>query len=349
MKLTQIMVGTGFGGAERLFVDLSLSLAARGHTVQTICHRDFIRRDLLASEPNIEISPVNVWGAWDLLAPFQMRKHLRQFGPDIVHLHLSRAASLGGRAAHPLPVPVVATMHNYHKLKNYKRVHEIACITPDMREYLLGKGVASERVTVIPNFARFPAVEAPRAIPSDPIRFVACGRLHQVKGYDLLLRALRLVLDAGGHAQLTIGGDGPEKGALLALTRELGLEKSVEFVGWVDDVSTFLDRHDVFILSSRAEPFGIVILEAMSRGLPIIATRTAGPLQTLCAESALLVDVESPQSLAQAMLQAGQAPAALVPLASEALARYRTQYSESVGVPRYIEFYERAMASTNRR
>ena len=343
------MIGSGFGGGERLFVDLALSLADRGHTVQAICHTDFVQRGLLEAHPGIQVSPVKVRCAWDFWALFQIRNHLRRFAPDIVHVHMSRGASFGGRAAHPLNIPVVATLHNYHKLKYYTKVNEFACITPDLREYLLRQGIADERITVIPNFARFPAVDAPRAVFGSPVRFVTCGRLHAVKGYDVLLRALRIVLDAGGQAQLTIGGDGPERAALVSLTRELRLEQAVEFAGWIDDVSEFLDRHDVFVLSSRSESFGIALLEAMARGLPLVTTRTAGPVQFLDAACAVFAEVENPQSLAEAMLLAVRTPTALAPLAAEALHRYRTRYAEAVCVPHYVEFYEQVTARARHR
>ena len=349
MRITQLMIGTGFGGGERLFVDLALSLSERGHTVQTICHTDFVQRELLEAAPGVLVSPVRVRGAWDFWALFQIRGHLRRFAPDVVHVHMSRGASLGGRATFPLKIPVVATLHNYHKLKYYKCVNQFVSITPDLRDYLVRLGIATERIAVIPNFARFPAVSVPHELTNNPIRFVTCGRLHHVKGYDILLRAMRLVLDAGVRAELSIGGDGPERAALVSLAQELRLEKEVQFVGWIDDVSAFLDRHDVFVLSSRSESFGIALLEAMARGLPMITTRTAGPIQFLDSECALFAEIENPRSLAEAMLRACRAPSALIPLAAEALHRYRTKYTESACLPRYIEFYEHAVANSRQK
>ncbi len=344
MRITQLMIGQGFGGGERLFVDLALSLADRGHAVQAICHTDFVKRHLLEAHPDILVTPIKVRCALDFWAMFQIRRQLRRFAPDAVHVHMSRGAAFGGRAARSLQIPVVATLHNYHKLKYYGRVDDFVCITPDLRDYLLRQGISADRITVIPNFARFPAVETPRVVAGSPIRFVTCGRLHRVKGYDILLRAMRILLDAGGHAKLTIGGDGPERAALSSLARELRLEHTVEFVGWVDDVSEFLDRHDAFILSSRTESFGIALLEAMARGLPVITTRTQGPSHFLDAECALFAEIENEQSLATVLLHASQTPALLMPLAAEALTRYRTRFTESVCVPLYVDFYQQIQA-----
>ena len=338
MRITQLMIGEGFGGGERLFVDLALSLASRGHAVQVVCHPKFVKRNLLEGDSGIEISPVRARSAWDFWAVFQMRRQIREFAPDVVNTHMSRGAHLGGWAVRPLRIPVIATLHNYTKLKYYRQVDAFTGTTPDQRRYLLEHGVADERIAVVPNFARFPAVEAPRVVQGNPLRFVTCGRLHQVKGYDVLLRALRLVLDAGGQAQLAIGGDGPERASLETLSRELHLESHVQFAGWIDNVSEFLDRHEVFVLSSRAESFGIAILEAMARGLPIVTTRTSGPSQLLDSTCALFAEPENPQSLADAMLRVIRAPQELGLLAVEALHRYRTKYTEDVCVPQFLKF-----------
>ena len=58
MRICQVMIDAGFGGAERSFVDTALAMADRGHAVQAVCHRDFVKRDLLEAHANIRVSPV---------------------------------------------------------------------------------------------------------------------------------------------------------------------------------------------------------------------------------------------------------------------------------------------------
>ena len=80
MRICQLMIGTGFGGAERSFVDTALALADRGHDVQAICHRDFVKRSLLEEHPGIRVSPVMVHGAWDVLAARRIQTAMAGFG-----------------------------------------------------------------------------------------------------------------------------------------------------------------------------------------------------------------------------------------------------------------------------
>ena len=88
------------------------------------------------------------------------------------------------------------------------------------------------------------------------------------KGFDLLLQAAAELRDEGLEFVLTLGGEGAEQAALEAIIADRGLSDSVKMIGWVEDVVPLLEQADLFILPSRSEPFGIVILEAMACGVP---------------------------------------------------------------------------------
>lgn len=342
MRICQLMIGTGFGGAERSFVDTALALAERGHDVQAICHRDFVKRALLEGHPAIRVSPVVVRGAWDVLAARRIQTAMAAFGPDVVHVHLARGAHLGGIAAKRLRVPVVAKMHNYAKLKYYQHVDGFIGTTADQGRYLRENGIAERRITVIPNFSRMPVIPASRPAASmneRPIRFVSVGRLHEVKGYDILMQAMKRLVDRGLPVRLTIGGDGPDCEKLTALRSALGLQQHVELAGWIDDPIPLLDRGDIYVLSSRTESFGIAVVEAMSRGLPIVSTRCQGPLQLLNHELAWFAPAEDPGALAEQMAVACEDVAERAQRGNQLREIYAEQYSESRVVPRILEFY----------
>ncbi|HHQ68946.1 MAG TPA: glycosyltransferase, partial [Halothiobacillaceae bacterium] len=105
MKIAQIMLASGMGGAEGYFVALSKALAARGHEVVVICERRFERRDELEACFGVTVFPVTVLGRWDRLAGWRIKKILQSCRPQLVHLHLARAAHLGGCAAKALSIP----------------------------------------------------------------------------------------------------------------------------------------------------------------------------------------------------------------------------------------------------
>ncbi len=349
MRICQVMLSEEFGGAQRSFVDSALAMADRGHAVQAVCHRSFVKRDVLEAHGKIRVSPVEIRGAWDLAGARQMQRAIGGFGPDILHVHLARAAHLAGPIGRRMGVPVVAKLHNYASLKYYRRVDAFIGTTEDQRAYLAQHGVTGDRVTVIPNFSRMPAIESLRPQPVAkavrPVQFITCGRLHEVKGFDILLRSLRALHDEGTRAQLIIGGSGPQESALRKLCNDLRLDDDVEFAGWIDDTQRFLDRGDVYVLPSRSESFGISLLEAMARGLPIVSTRCQGPSQLLTDSQAWFAAPENVHSLAVAMRTAIEQTDERRRRAAELRDLYQETYAESLVVPRILEFYAACGAS----
>lgn len=348
MRITQIMLGKGFGGAERSFVDTALALAARGHEVQAICHAKFSKKHLLENIPRLTVETVHARGEWDFITPWRMAALIKGFGSEIVHTQLKRAAWHGGRAAHRAGVPVVSKLHNYVKLNRYKYVHTLIGTTPDQERHALDQGWPADRVTVIPNFSRVKPVEVARAPSPGPWRVLTYGRYVHKKGFDVLLRSFRQWLDSGIDATLTIGGSGPEGEALQALAQELGIADQVTLNVWIDDVSAALDAADVFVLPSRDEPFGIVMLEAMARGLPIVTTKTKGPVEVLNEQSAYLVEIDDAEALYAALAEVSGAPEVAGTKAAAALELYRSTYYEDAVLPEIEALYERIITRTRR-
>lgn len=344
MKITQIMLARGFGGAERSFVDTALALASRGHKVQAICHQRFIKQDLLTRVPNLQLETVRTGGELDLISPYRIAKLIRRFGPDIVHTQLKRAAWHGGRGAHRAGVPVVSKLHNYVNLRRYRYVNTLIGTTEDQRRHALSQGWPEGRVTVIPNFSRIPPVEAARVPDAKPLRLLSYGRYVQKKGFDVLLKAFAELIASGVDAVLTIGGNGPEAESLATLAEELGITSKVRLNVWIDDVKSELDQADVFVLPSRDEPFGIVMLEAMARGIPIVTSRTKGPEQVLDESNAYFVEIGSVSSLLAGLKALADDPHAAGGKAAKALELYRTTYHESVVIPRLEELYRAVCA-----
>lgn len=170
---------------------------------------------------------------------------------------------------------------------------------------LLDAGVQRERITTIPNGIGLQV--APGAFDARlhrPARALFVGRLHHQKGVDVLLRAARRLreLDPQLAVAYRIVGDGPLRDELSSLTRELGLTKEVEFWGERGDVPGFLRDTDVFVLPSRAEGISNALLEAMSLGLPVIASAVPGNEDVVEHErEGLLFPVDDPESLATAI------------------------------------------------
>ena len=164
-----------------------------------------------------------------------------------------------------------------------------------------------------------PGVGAPAAVErSRTTTAVTVGRLHPVKDHATALRAWRRVVAARPEATLTIVGDGPERGALEALARELRLDGAVSFRGEANPASDLYGAR-MFLLSSRSEGFSRAVVEALAAGLPVVATDVGG-MAEIGGEAVRLAPVGDDVALAAHVLDLLDNPRALASAAAAARA-----------------------------
>lgn len=209
------------------------------------------------------------------------------------------------------------------------KADQLIALCNGMKEELVEHFDLDERkIRVIPNpinveFVREKASERnPFEGEEDKVRIVAVGRLEYQKGFDILLRAFRLVADKFPNAILTIVGKGSRAGELKTLARKLKMDDRVRFLDWVDNPYPFLKNADVFVLPSRFEGFPNVLLEALACGTKVVAADCpTGPREILGEDEKLgwLAKVEDPISLAEKVIEAIGSPAKPV---DEALKRF---------------------------
>lgn len=132
--------------------------------------------------------------------------------------------------------------------------------------------------------------------------FISVGRFVPVKCFDSLIKAVSL-MKQNMKFRLVLVGDGLERGKLMKMVEELKLQEKVQFTGLKspDEVSSLLCDSDCFVLSSHRETFGIVLIEAMAKGLPVISTRCGGPEDIVNESNGLLVEPDNSEELAKAM------------------------------------------------
>jgi glycosyltransferase involved in cell wall biosynthesis len=165
--------------------------------------------------------------------------------------------------------------------------HRIVCISEAVRHSLASDyGFPRQRLAVIANGVdteRFTPAERASArrhhqIPDDVLVVATACRLIPQKGVDVALRAFATAVQQrpGGRTRFIVAGDGPEKPRLQQLCRELSLCERVQFPGFVTDMAGFVPAVDVFLVPSRIEAQGIIVLEAMASGCDVIASRVGG-------------------------------------------------------------------------
>jgi len=138
-----------------------------------------------------------------------------------------------------------------------------------------------------------------------PLRLVCTGRLVAAKGHRILMEALALLAAQGVRYSCTLIGDGPERGSLEALSSQLGLNKSVVFLGAMahQPALSEVSRADVFVLASFAEGLPVALMEAMALGVPCVSTTIAAIPELIEHNgNGLLVPPANPEALFRALL-----------------------------------------------
>lgn len=126
----------------------------------------------------------------------------------------------------------------------------------------------------------------------DGINFVSCGRIHEMKGYDRLINVFHRLDDMGllKHVSLTIIGDGPDFSKVQNLVQEYGLKDKVKLLGRKKNPYPYVKAADAFLMCSRYEPFGLVVLEAMVLGTPVISTEVASIREIMREDYGIITD-----------------------------------------------------------
>lgn len=333
LSVLNVFFSRQLGGIEQAFLDYSAALIAHGHRVHGLVHPRCQFRGALEAL-GVDIHTLNNRGHYDLISAWRLRQLANRVRPDIAVGHNGRAynllhLALGGR------LPLVAVMHN-DNAKRALRLDHIFCVNRAIRDKLLGLGRAPQTVDVMPNMI---AIERNAELRQRefhrPVVIGAMGRLCRQKGFDILLNALAtLHRDHPEFAfRLRLAGGGELEAALKAQAAELHLNDRIDFLGWIDDKARFFDAVDLFVLPSREEPFGIVLLEAFRYGAPVIASRCAGPLDFIRdGHNGLLVPIEDAAVLAQTIHSLAQDPVRAHGLAQQGFVEAREHYSrERVG------------------
>ena len=251
------------------------------------------------------------------------KKLLAEFGkPDVIHAHVVlhagwAALKLGQRYS----IPVVLTEHSspfsMHLDTQVKRDLVHKTLNGVNQVVAVGPGLAQQMKSFHPNleekivgnlistdFFVPSASNGHKRDTASPLRFFVAARLAEQKGLSYLLHAVALLNKSEKRPfELMLGGDGPERAQLEQLAADLGIAHLCKFLGGLDraGVKDWMNRSDVFVLSSLHETFGVVVGEAMACGKPVVSTRCGGPEFIITDESGVLVDAANPESLAGAM------------------------------------------------
>lgn len=299
MRIVHLLLTSSFAGSERHAIELA-NAQSQHHEVTLILRRS-IRSGLPGGyahrvDPRVRVLWVDRWlGRW------QARRLVRQLQPDVAHAHLSDGCkALGGLRDLRGKVLRVATLHICYKPQQHAHLDALVAIAPWQMD-AIPASLRAHTVQIdnwtLPYQPMGDARQHQRArygIPQDAWVFGSLGRIEYSKGFDLLVDAFERA--ALPRAYLVIVGQGTE----FEVLRRRNVP-GVILPGFSERPQDWLAAFDCFISAAREEPFGLVFLEAMAAGLPIVATATQGAKHLRAALDAYMVPLQDVVAMAEAL------------------------------------------------
>jgi len=302
------------GGLERLLVEF-----AKHHDSQRFDLRFVSLAELGPPADELrrlgfQVETVDLPKRGKLAALRSLRNRLRNDRVDIVHTHNTYAHFYGSMAASWAGVKtVINSQHGrgcgprkkdklLFRLANLKAARVVG-VSEDAAALCRGEDPwAASKTKVIWN-----GIDTSRFVyrgPAPSPIAISVARLSPEKDFPTLLHAVAIVVRSVPDFKLLMIGNGAERAKLEALTKTLGIEANVEFLGERSDVPELLARAGFFVSSSKSEGISLTILEAMAVGLPVVTTRVGGnPEIVVEGQTGHLVPDQNPEALAAAMLQ----------------------------------------------
>lgn len=297
LHICHLLLTDRFAGSERYAIELA-NFQARTHRVSLILPKSAAedRPDALAHRVSPDVQ-IHLLGGFKLLRTFGARQVLRKLRPDVAHAHLSQACkTLGGLSSRRMLR--AGTLHIHYKAQQHRHLDALIAIAPwQLKD--VPDGLPCEAIDnwSDPTPATSGARETLRASLglSPSTRLIgALGRAEHSKGLDVLLEAWKQA--AIPDAKLAIVGHGRD---WESLRRQAPAD--VLMPGFVPDPQDWFAAFDGFVSAARSEPFGLVFLEAMHAGLPVLASDSQGARHLQALIDRPLVPREDARALAQAL------------------------------------------------
>lgn len=362
----------GPGGAETVFLQTATRLDPdRFRSVAVVGSTGWLAQQFQERGVSPLIAPskgsINGRYLWKLL------RLARRHRSDVIVAHLYGSAVYASLAGMLLSVPVVSVLHGHIDVDGAGRFsslkaavvrrgsHKVVFVSERLQEHLEPRlRLADALRIVIPNGVdteafrcnRDQSIRTELGISDETTLIGAIGNVRAPKAYDVLLRAARIAIDRSPHLHFLVAGDCENDlgRQLKQLSRDLGIDRHVTFLGLRPDVPRLLNNLDVFVLSSHTEGFSIACIEAMACGVPVIATRSGGPEQILEGGAGILVPTGEPESLALAIERVILSKDSAATMTATAIQRVHERYSLAKMLSSYEDVLESvARESRNRR
>jgi glycosyltransferase involved in cell wall biosynthesis len=271
--------------------------------------------------------------------------------PELLHVHCSFAGVVARLARPSVPLvycahgwafsretsPLLKSMYRWIERRLQARADAVLAISEHERAAAAAAGLDLTRITTVRHGLRPLGQPSPSRTPRAvhaPLRLLFIGRFDRQKGLDWLLRTLATM--STDRVQLTVVG-----APVVDAPPQLSPSPGVRFTGWLTppEVGEYLDQADALVVPSRWEGFGLVAIEAMRRGVPVLASNR-GALPEVVAEAGLVFDLERPHSLLEQL--DALTPETLCELGRRGLSRFEREFSAERMNRQTLELYSAA-------
>ena len=361
LSIVHVLSSFGVGGQERVALDLAIGQKARGHRVAVVSlapQPDGAMADEFR-EHGIAVDRVAKKGGLDATLVPRLARVLREYAADVVHTHNPLPLIYGAPAARLTGAAAIHTKHGINPGSRGHRLlrraaaqltHAFVAVSdtteqqareqkdaPERRLHMIANGIRLDRYH--PDAAARAATRAELGL-GDAWVVGTVGRLDDYKNQALLVRAMAPLLSE--RVRLVIVGDGPARATVEAEVAKLREPRWVVLTGRRMDVPCLMPAFDVFALSSKTEGLPLVVPEAMSAGLPIVATAVGG-LPSVIDEGTTGMLVPVDEVPLRAALQRLESDRALSKrMGEQARTMALARYSSERMVDAYLALYERA-------
>jgi len=293
--------------------------------------------------------------------------HLKRYSFDLVHTHGYFADICALPVARLLGFPTVSTCHGFinndTRLRLYNRLdlyalrmsYRVLCVSMEIRDLLIEHGIPSPRIRLVANAVEV-SDNSERAkllrngarkmfsIGEGDMVLGFCGRLSPEKGITSLLEAAATLREAGFPIKVMIIGNGPERSIIEKVTNSLGLKEKVIMAGFREDARELMAIFDVFVLPSLTEGTPMALLEAMSIGLPVVASAVGEiPALIRLGENGILISPGRTDEIVYAIRSIMENPEFRDKLSTAALETIKSRFGLEKWVQKMENYYFEAI------
>jgi glycosyltransferase involved in cell wall biosynthesis len=352
MRIIHLVNNCDYGnGSVHVAVDLACLQARRGDSVMVASAGGLCTELLMDCGVTCERLVQRQTNPLKIMASIaRFMRICQSFKPDIIHAHMMAGAVFGKIASTLFRIPLVTTVHNSFDSHSIlmRLGDKIVGVSNAERALLIERGYSSEKVEVVvngpngsPREGRFEKID-PTVLDAirPPFMTTVCG-LHRRKGVQDIITAFAQIGSAHPAWKFYVAGDGPDRQALIELSKSLGVADRVIFLGYVRNAAEILNKADIFVLASYAEPFGLATAEAREAGCAIVATSVGGTPELLdFGKAGVLVKPGAPDEIAAALGKLMSDPAEL-----QAFKARSKSGSEYYRVDRVVNDYAKVYSS----